>query len=166
MKFRSVHVVCIIVSIPFVFVSSSVDFLQNNTPIKIRRLFLLQSHMPEFCVDAVKIDFNVNKLKENCQFWECSNDLKIISMQASVSFVSACYGHFEQQVIFEFQNGDKIVRNIGVEVLPEAKLMETLKFKPEKLVESEMTWIEKYRITQFDGEPEICMSFYGIFKFF
>ena len=111
--------------------------------------------MPEFCINNVKLGFYDVKLEENCQFWECSEP-SIISIQISISFMSPSYGKFEQEFIFEFQNGDKILRHIGVEVLPEAKLMETLKFKPAKDVESEISWIEKFEITPFDGEPEIC----------
>ena len=111
--------------------------------------------MPEFYFNNVKIGYCNVKLEENCQFWECS-DASVIFMQSSVAFMSPSYGKFEQEIIFEFQNGDMILRHIGVEVLPEAKLMETLKFKPSKNEESEISWIEQFEIAPFDGEPEIC----------
>ena len=131
--------------------------LQKNLPIRIERLFLLKPHLPEFCIANIKIGYCSAETEDGCQYWQCvDKDTEMLSMQISVSFVSPSYGHFEQQLIFEFSNGDKVLRHIGVEVLPEARLMDTLKFKPPRNVESEITWMENFEIVPFDGEPLIC----------
>ena len=125
--------------------------------IGIVRMFLLDSHMPEFFLENVKIGYCSHKMQENSQFWECSDRTSNIeSLQFTVSFTSPSHGNFQQQLIVEFQNGDKVLRHIGVQVLPEFQLMETLKFKPVKTVESELAWVEKCKIIPYDGEPEIC----------
>lgn len=134
-------------------------------------MFLLESHMPEFCIEDVKVGYCIQKMAENCQLWECSGcDAKISSIQFSISFISNSYGNFQQHLIFEFQKGDKILRTIEVQVLPEHALMKTLTYKPTKHVENELSWIEKYKIIPFDGEPEVgelngifSLQFFGNF---
>lgn len=130
--------------------------LQKGLPILLRRILLLESHMPEYSISNVTINFHVQKLQENCQFWEhCDLPSKISSAQFSISFVSLSYGNFEQKLILEFDKGNKLLRNIGIQVLPERKLMESFWFGPTEYEESELSWIKNHTITPFYGEAKI-----------
>ena len=111
--------------------------------------------MPEFHFGNVTINGRNSNLKHGCQLWAKDKGLLLTSMDLVLVFMSESFGNFEQHLIFEFGAGIKIVRNVGVQVSPESKLMKTLHFKPVKETENELVWIENHAIVPFDGEPEI-----------
>ena len=137
------------------FVKASELIFQSNSPILLQRAFLLQSHMPEFHFGNVTVNGRSFSLKPGCQLWERDKEVHITSMDVMLVFMSESFGNFEQCLIFEFGAGIKIVRNVGVQVAPESKLMRTLHFKPIKEAENELVWIKNHCIVPFDGEPEI-----------
>lgn len=111
--------------------------------------------MPEFHFSDVTINGRNSSFKPGRQLWEKGKEVHTTSMDLTLVFMSESFGNFEQRLIFEFGAGIKIVRNVGVQVSPESKLMNTLHFKPVKETENELVWIENHSIVPFDGEPEI-----------
>eukprot|EP00794_Sanderia_malayensis_P007704 gene7704-8541_t len=131
----------------------------SNAYIHISRMYLLDDHLPEYELESVSINNVTSKLEKSCQLWENINHrINLKNLQLTVQFYTNDYGNFEQHLICEFQNGDTVVKHIGVQVCLESKLMSSLYFKPIRESENELVWIEKYDIIPFDGEPEISLK--------
>ncbi len=129
---------------------------QSATHISLRRVYLLDDHLPEYSLDTVNINSILSRLPPTCQLWENHAKVNFISFQIMIRFYSENYGAFEQGLVFEFENGDTVVRRISIQVSQEYKIMSALYFNPLKEAENELLWIQKYDIVPFDGEPEIC----------
>ena len=102
-------------------------------------------------------------LPEGCQHWNCDTKSKDLlrgkDYTVVIGFYSEHFGNFDQRVIFQFDNSEKVFRNVGVQVAHESTLMQTLQYRPLTKPENELTWIQTHRVIPFDGQSEISKSF-------
>ena len=133
---------------------------QQNASRKLQSVYLYNPDLPEFSITCIlKGQSQELKCATGCQIWQdTEEDCEDDEVKIFVKFVSAHYGEFQQKIIFDFGGLPKVARSIGVLVAQEQQLIKALDYKPDMLVENELSWLERYDVYTFDGDSKLSLT--------